>query len=501
MIAGTSVGPYMIQKVLGHGGMSVVYLAYDTRDQKHVALKVLAPDQQVDRTAISRFFRGAQENLRLRHPNIVQVYETGGHEGMYYIAMQYVAGGSVERLLEHRRQPFAPERSAAIIKQVADALDFAHRHGVIHRDVKPSNILLSADGRNARLADFGIVRVTGRHTMTDGGNLVGTPEYMAPEQIQGRQVGRQADVYGLAVVLYQLVTGRLPFIGEPLAVLYAHVNTPPPSPSSFNPYLSRRLAKVVLAGLAKSPRRRFATAGELATAAQQAVHPQLRIAWQPIVAGILIVLAALLATLFLLSGRQWPSPLPYTPTAIGAQRIPPAITLTGEPDLSTSQPAECLGWEGNQILAQARRAISPMQSNGLPDSYSPPRPTYLAQAISYDTDLDLAILRNTATVAGDPVASAPQQATVPIGDSNNMNLGNEMTVLGFPPVGGETLTPSSGTVSGCHHVVPGRVAINGRGLLIEVHALVTSFPSIGGQLGVPGPIRLACNLYPTHPGS
>ena len=258
---GTRLGHYRILSLLGRGGMADVYRAEDERLGREVALKAVPPEFARDSERIERFQREVRAAARLSHPNIVTVFEFGHGEGQHFYTMDLMAGGDLKARIRTHPEGMAPEEARRIASAVAQALDYAHRRGFVHRDVKPENILFDEDGR-PQLTDFGIARAMESGTrMTATGMSIGSPHYMSPEQAQGLEVDGRSDLYSLGVVLYEMLTGRLPFeVGNTLAVAYAHVNNPvpelPPTVAAWQPLLDRLLAK--------SPEDRYASAGELA---------------------------------------------------------------------------------------------------------------------------------------------------------------------------------------------------------------------------------------------
>jgi len=276
-LTGQTLGKYRLEQELGRGAMAVVYRATDTALNRQVALKVLPTYFSHDPEFVRRFQREARVAAGLSHPGIVQIYDVGeAPDGTLYIAMQE-AGETLKRLLQ-RQGPLPLARALAIAEQVAAALDYAHRRGVIHRDVKASNILLGPDDQ-AVLTDFGIARVGQESGITAPGFALGTPEYLAPEQAEaGKPVDYRADLYALGVVLFEMLTGRVPFTADrPEAVLHAHIFTPPPSPSRLNPAIPEAVSQVLLKALAKDPGERYqsgaALVAALRTAQQMAAVP------------------------------------------------------------------------------------------------------------------------------------------------------------------------------------------------------------------------------------
>jgi serine/threonine protein kinase len=264
-------GRYRILEKIGQGGMSAVYLAQDTALERKCVLKVFPPFISQDPVTGKRLLQEFRVAARLVHPNIVQYLDFGNQDGVFFIVSQYYEGGSLADLL--RRESILPiSRAIEIISQVADALDYAHKSGVIHRDIKPSNILFDARGQ-AAISDFGIAKsLQGREDQTSEGNLFGTPEYLSPEQAVGQIVTERSDIYSLALVLYRMIAGRLPFRGEtPYSLLLHHAQSPPPPPSQFNPAIPKEVEELVLRALSKRQDERPTTAGGFAASLQAAL--------------------------------------------------------------------------------------------------------------------------------------------------------------------------------------------------------------------------------------
>jgi serine/threonine-protein kinase len=266
--AGLRFGPYILTGELGRGGMGVVYRAFDTVKGRTVALKVLIPELAVDRAFQDRFRRESKRAARLSEPHIIPIHDYGQIDGQLFIDMRLVDGIDLATLLE-RDGPMPPAAAAWITAQVASALDAAHADGLIHRDVKPSNILITGHGQSmpfAYLIDFGIARAIKSSNLSTSSRTIGTMAYMAPERFAGSPGDRHADVYSLACVLYECLTGRAPFGGEMVEIMWAQLNAVPPAPSTLRPGLPAAVDQVVARGLAKEPADRYGTAGELAEA-------------------------------------------------------------------------------------------------------------------------------------------------------------------------------------------------------------------------------------------
>jgi beta-lactam-binding protein with PASTA domain/predicted Ser/Thr protein kinase len=257
-------GRYEILDRIADGGMSTVYRARRRPDGLIVAVKVLRPQYAADREFIERFSREARAAEALRHPNIVQVFESGRDGDVHFIAMEYVEGSDLKGHVRRvgRLDPVDAER---IAMAVCEALDYAHRQGIIHRDVKPQNILLASDG-TVKVVDFGIARAMAAVTITQPGTVLGTVHYLSPEQARGAPVGRASDLYALGVVLYEMLTGRLPFEGDtPIAVALKHLHEPPPRPRLVQPDVPIRLEGIVLTAMAKRSEDRYRSARDMAT--------------------------------------------------------------------------------------------------------------------------------------------------------------------------------------------------------------------------------------------
>lgn len=267
--AGILSGRYETGEKLGTGGMSTVYQATDRILERTVAVKVLAEHLSDDERFVARFRREALAVAKLIHPNIVQVYDTGVDDGRHYIVMEYVEGRSGAQILQ-RQGPVEPEIAAEIGIQACAGLDYAHRRGIIHRDVKPGNLMIvggpvGGGEMVVKLTDFGIARAIEQTRITQVGSVVGTAAYLAPEQVRGEEATPATDVYALGVVLYQFLTGRLPYEGSSLAELAVRQqNEKPLPPDTYNSEVPETLGAAVLRALEGDPSRRYASAGELA---------------------------------------------------------------------------------------------------------------------------------------------------------------------------------------------------------------------------------------------
>lgn len=260
---------YEIHECIGEGGMARVYKAWDRLLHRWVAVKVLREQYASDEQFVERFRREAQAAASLSHPNVVNIYDVGEIRGTYYIVMEYVRGISLKELIR-RERVLSVDRAVDIVRQVAAALSHAHKNNLIHRDIKPHNILITEEGR-VKVTDFGIARAASTATLTQTGLVIGSVHYFSPEQARGAGVSEQSDIYSLGVVLYELVTGRVPFTGEsPIAVALQHLQEPVRPPSQINPNIPSALEEVIMRALAKRPKDRYASVDEFRAALKSA---------------------------------------------------------------------------------------------------------------------------------------------------------------------------------------------------------------------------------------
>ena len=270
-LIGKNIGQYQIQEQIGQGGMATVYRAYQPSINRQVAIKILPSQYAQDPNFVKRFEQEARAIAALEHPHILPVYDFGTQEGLTYMVMRYIKSGTLSNLMG---QPLSNERIVRLVGDMARALDYAHKQGVVHRDIKPTNILIDRNGE-ALLTDFGIAKLmesSGATQLTGAGSVLGTPAYMSPEQAKGANVDGRSDVYSLGVVLYELLTGQQPYQAEtPVAVVLKHVSEPLTPPRTINANVAEPLEQVVLKAMAKEPDQRYHTAGEMEQALQQAL--------------------------------------------------------------------------------------------------------------------------------------------------------------------------------------------------------------------------------------
>ena len=271
---GSRVAGYRLEEQVGAGGMAVVYRARDERLGRLAALKIMAPAMATDALFRQRFTRESRAAAAVDHPHIIPVYEAGEADGVLFIAMRFVGGGDVGSLLR-REGPLPPARAASFISPVASALDAAHAAGLVHRDVKPANMLLDTHpGRpdHVYLSDFGLSKGVQSGRMTASGQFLGTPDYIAPEQIEGLPVDGRADQYALACAAFELLTGTVIFArDEGWATVWAHLNSPPPPVTAVRPDLSPAVNQVLARALAKAPQDRYASCQQFADALREAL--------------------------------------------------------------------------------------------------------------------------------------------------------------------------------------------------------------------------------------
>src|SRR6187401_1651133 len=254
-------GRYRIVRKLGSGGMANVYLAEDQELGRRVAIKILNDRHAGDEQFVERFRREAKNAASLSHQNIVSIYDRGEAEGTYYIAMEYLSGKSLKELILSRG-PAPVSVAIDYARQILAALRFAHRNGIVHRDIKPHNVLVDPEG-HVKVTDFGIARA-GASQMTEEGSIIGTAQYLSPEQARGAPVDQTSDLYSTGIVLYELLTGSVPFTGEtPVEIAMKHLSQAPVPPSAHRPEVPRDLDYVVLRALAKDPADRYHSAEEM----------------------------------------------------------------------------------------------------------------------------------------------------------------------------------------------------------------------------------------------
>jgi hypothetical protein len=363
-VIGSDFLGYRIEELVGCGGMGVVYRAYDLRLKRTVALKLVTPELALDERFKERFARETELTMALEHPNVVPIHDAGDADGRLYLAMRLVEGTDLRTLLA-REGALEPARALAICEQVANALDAAHRKGLVHRDVKPSNVLLDAN-EHVYLADFGLTRrLEEEGALAGEGRSVGTPAYLAPEQTEGKPVDGRADVYALGCMLFECLTGSVPFRrSSRLATAWAHLEEEPPSASEFDTNVPEALDAVFGKALAKEPDERYSTCGALIAAAEQA----LGLRQQPIArrrtvllviaaTTIVALLAAALATDLAIRGDgARPAPIVRANSLV---RIDPATNaISAVTDVGENPMAAAVGGSSIWVYNQLNRTVS-----------------------------------------------------------------------------------------------------------------------------------------------
>ncbi len=393
---GQTIGAYRLIAKLGEGGMAEVYKAYQPRLEREVALKFIRPELASDAEFRGRFEHEAQAIARLSHPNVVHVYDFGEEGNRYYLVMEYIPGQTLKERLESLHvagKTMDWDEAWRIISQIAAALDYAHQQGIIHRDVKPANIMLTPDGR-ALLNDFGIAKMLGTsQALTQTGGAIGTPAYMSPEQIRGdrEQLGSASDLYSLGIVLYEMLTGRVPFAADtPLAVLYKHLHDPIPLPRTLAPTLPEATERVLLKALSKDPADRYPDGQSLGQALQASFSmPTLplptprRTRTRP--AWLIPVIVVAMLTMLIYSVVAWRTDQPRffqkqqptvktvavsdataTFTAVASTAIPSATaTATAPPPTTTATPRAATATSGTLITVVQQFAAPGYRAEGL----------------------------------------------------------------------------------------------------------------------------------------
>jgi serine/threonine protein kinase len=276
--AGDQLDRYRIDALVARSGMASIFRATDTRDGRGVAIKIPHPETEADPVFFDRFRREAEIGQKLDHPGVMKVYPNPGASRVYMV-MEWVEGNLLRRLLQ-RQARMAPEQAIPLVIGIADALDYIHRHGVVHRDLKPENIMIEPGG-HVKLIDFGVAGSLGARRLTFGklSQVVGTPDYISPEQVRGKRGDGRSDIYALGVMLYEMLAGRVPFEGgNPFAIMHDRLMNHPTPPRVLNPDISPALQEVIYRALEREPQDRYSTAAEMAWDLEHLdqVHPKER---------------------------------------------------------------------------------------------------------------------------------------------------------------------------------------------------------------------------------
>ncbi len=339
-LVGKTLGKYRILARLGRGGMAEVYKAYQPSLDRYVAIKVLHSHLAEDEDFVGRFEREASAVARLRHPNIVQVHDFDHVGDLYYMVMEFIEGPTLRTELRERSLPgkrFTLPEIARIFGALGSAIDYAHEQGMVHHDLKPANIMLTTQGQVV-LTDFGTAKIVGGSTQTLTGAVYGTPTYMSPEQGQGRRGDERSDIYSLGIILFEMVTGRVPYDDDtPYTIIIRHINDPMPLPSSLNPDLPPEVDQVVLKATAKSPDDRYQTGHQLARALYDAVGLSDE---QTLVSAPVKPLAEAPRPPLMDSEAEFP---PYVPTE--------AVETPSLDSTTAQKPSGSLPWLGTPLIA------------------------------------------------------------------------------------------------------------------------------------------------------
>jgi serine/threonine protein kinase len=410
-LIGRKLGKYEVIELLGQGGMATVYKGYQQDIDRYVAIKVLPPHPGQDMQFVERFMLEARTIARLQHPHILPVYDFGTEDDILYLAIAYVQGGSLSDRID--RGPMPLQEVERVLSQLAAALDYAHRQGVIHRDIKPDNILLDGEG-NVLLADFGIAKLVGGDTrLTATGGLIGTPAYIAPEQGQGLPISSSADIYSLGVVVYEMITGQQPYAAEtPMQVVLKHMTEPVPSITAATEGLPLMLEEVMHRVLAKNPADRYETAAEFAQDFRRLVHAS--------EAGSNFVL----------------SPRPQTPTAVVSGDTSRTINFTTPSNATQATPAQTV------IMQQGNNNVLLLGGLGIIALLIVAIVVVVLFAIDRDTELVVddeptqAVVQNTQAVAVEPTiaaTAAPNFGTLTFSSVNAIGDTVNLRVQRFSP--------------------------------------------------------------------
>jgi Tol biopolymer transport system component len=409
-LEGTTLGKYQLYTEIGGGGMGVVYHGYDPTLDRPVAVKVLRPHLTWEQEFVQRFLREARAAAGLAHPNIVIIHDVGEESGRYYFVMQYLEGRPLNKILQERGR-IPPHTALHLLRQLASALDYAHGLGLVHRDVKPANVMVDRHGR-VTLTDFGLVRAAQGTGLTVSGTVLGTPHYMSPEQASGRQqVGPASDLYGLAVVAYEMLCGDVPFDADSTpAVLYQQVHEPPPPIALKCPDLPPDVDKVLGRALAKAPGERYGSGAAFVEALTEALpsatrtgkesRPVLAVPWHWIVgAAVATVMIVLLALMVLAGGGEVGEGLLRSatpgPAKTGTAEVTREANLTNTPPTGTSTR---IPPPTDTVVSEATDAPIPLPTDTIvapPTDTSVPLPTDTAFPLPTDTPVPPPVITNT----------------------------------------------------------------------------------------------------------
>jgi serine/threonine-protein kinase len=459
---GSVIARFRVESLIGKGAMGAVYLAADTETGRPVALKLLGPELAEDGRFRQRFLRESRLAASLDHRNVVPIVDAGEEDGVLYLAMELVEGLDLREILR-REDRLDPERAIDLLAQVAEALDAAHAAGLVHRDVKPANILVhdEPDGEHAYVCDFGLARhLSSASSLTTDRGLVGTIDYIPPEQIEGGEIDGRADVYSLACVLFECLAGTRPFDRESeLSVVFAHLNEPPPRLSDLNPHLPAAFDDVFATALAKPPEERFTTCEELVGAARAALRGETpgrrrRRTRRMLVGALAVLVAAGVATagiLVMRSDSASASPAITQTSIAGAPlglRIAGYTKILGPPDLRVDQAKQVPGFPSTEYPTLI--FLRPKVAVFFPDGWG----SKAKIIVTWNQDFK--------TAAGVGPCSTIERLKAAYGDGvrpdhwGTITKKNGTTDYYMYDVGKNLLFPVSGELSKPHHPVPGK---------------------------------------------
>lgn len=483
---------YEIRQKIARGGMADVFLANDRLLDRLVALKVLFPELSTDPSFVERFRREAQNAARLSHPNIVSVYDWGEDENVYYIVMEYIDGESLSTMIRNKGA-FGASRAAAIGADVASALYFAHRNGVVHRDVKPGNVMIDRRGA-VKVTDFGIARArNASENLTQTGAVMGTATYFSPEQAQGMAVDQRSDVYSLGVVLYEMVAGKAPFTGDnPVAIAYKHVREPAVSLQEVNPDIAGDYESIVAKAMAKSPGDRYQTADELRADLVRFNNGQ--------------NIAAVASPV----GRDATTAVPAAGAAAGTAAATAAYTRTGPPPPARTEPAKNKTLKGPLLALLSLLALlaigalllltdNPLTRNSEPQSVQVPQVLGLkvgeAQSRLSAAGLTAEVTREANDAEVDTVMnqSPAPNATARKGDRVRLTVSSGATPLTMVDYTGQDARTASATLRNLGFQVVTTQSTSDR---IESGNVITQDPPAGRQVAKGSRVTLTVSTGP-----
>ncbi|HEX6676465.1 MAG TPA: Stk1 family PASTA domain-containing Ser/Thr kinase [Actinomycetes bacterium] len=402
---------YEVGRLLGAGGMAEVFEGRDRLLARRVAIKVLLAEFSQDPSFVARFKREAQAAASLSHPNIVGVWDTGVEGGTNFIVMEYVEGRTLRDLLRIGGPPPA-DRAVGIAADVCDALAAAHARGLIHRDVKPGNVMLTGDG-TVKVMDFGIARATSSQTLTQTHAVIGTAQYISPEQVEGRQVDARSDLYSVGCMLYEMLTGRVPFSGEsPVAIAYRHVREDPVPPRRIDPRIPPAFEAITMRAMAKNPDHRYQSAAEMRAELERAL------------AGRPIAAAAAVGGIGADATQAMPPAFTHQPTThldepapaypgTPANRSRPAVVLLGFVAVLLAVGAFTFVYKNARPQQSPQSALTTLPTTLAPPTTQPAPTTTVAQTTTTQRQTTTTARQTTTTAAQTTTSLAEGQVLVP----------------------------------------------------------------------------------------